>query len=402
MKKVLGVLALLLLLPAWGQAEMDQPPEEGPPSLVLPEGASIMPASLSGESLSPDGRFMAVERGQGEPAPAAGVYPAQVSPADMIQITDAQTGEVLWEGEGAYSQFIILWSPEGSFAALARTSRTRCSVTVIETENWTSWDFTLPDGSPIPEYTFLPDDEPWCVWREYEGCFDLTLGRGGDERSKMRYYCVVSSTNGEIEGYSWREDREILSEDYDFDHDGTPEPVELITIFGENGVSAGGYTLRIWKEDGTPIWVQNTDLGHASWCSVFAFEQDGRDYLLRYNPTMYQGFATYSYTLFSLSEFGEEQAVREGSVNFDLNFGSPMHEGYDPKAIAAFLEEVHGLLENSELLLTTEGGVFRTGGSGADFRSDMDFWIDDLPYDGGKTLEENLRNLRDSLQKAAG
>ena len=53
---------------------------------------------------------------------------------------------------------------------------------------------------------------------------------------------------------------------------------------------------------------------------------------------MYQGFATYSYTLFSLSEFGEEQAVREGSVNFDLNFGSPMHEGYDPKAIAAFLE----------------------------------------------------------------
>ena len=57
---------------------------------------------------------------------------------------------------------------------------------------------------------------------------------------------------------------------------------------------------------------------------------------------------------------------------------------------------------NSELLLTTEGGVFRTGGSGADFRSDMDFWIDDLPYDGGKTLEENLRNLRDSLQKAAG
>ena len=178
--------------------------------------------------------------------------------------------------------------------------------------------------------------------------------------------------------------------------------MELITIFGENGVSAGGYTLRIWKEDGTPIWVQNTDLGHASWCSVFAFEQDGRDYLLRYNPTMYQGFATYSYTLFSLSEFGEEQAVREGSVNFDLNFGSPMHEGYDPKAIAAFLEEVHGLLENSELLLTTEGGVFRTGGSGADFRSDMDFWIDNLPYDGGKTLEENLRNLRDSLQKAAG
>ncbi len=68
-----------------------------------------------------------------------------------------------------------------------------------------------------------------------------------------------------------------LSGDYDFDHDGTPETVELVTIFGENGVSVGGYTLRIWKEGGTPIWVQNSDLGHASWSSVFAFEQDGRD-----------------------------------------------------------------------------------------------------------------------------
>ena len=47
-----------------------------------------------------------------------------------------------------------------------------------------------------------------------------------------------------------------LSGDYDFDHDGTPETVELVTIFGENGVSAGGYTLRIWKEGGTPIWAK--------------------------------------------------------------------------------------------------------------------------------------------------
>ena len=195
MKKVLGVLTLLLLLAACGQAEMERPPEEGPPSLALPEGASITSASLSGESLSPDGRFMAVERGQGEPVPSAGVYPAQVFPADTVQITDAQTGEVLWEGEGAYSQSIC-WSPEGGFAALAVTDRTRCSITIVETENWTSWDFTLPDGSPIPEYTFLPDDEPWCVWREYEGCFDLTLGRGGDGGPKTRYYCVVSSTNG--------------------------------------------------------------------------------------------------------------------------------------------------------------------------------------------------------------
>ena len=108
---------------------------------------------------------------------------------------------------------------------------------------------------------------------------------------------------------------------------------------------------------------------------------------------MYQGFATYTYELFSLDETGEEQLVREGSVNFDLNFGSVMHESYDSEAIAGFLEEVHGLLEESELLLTTESGVFRSGGSGADFHDDLDFWTSDPLYNNSKSLEENIWNI---------
>lgn len=108
---------------------------------------------------------------------------------------------------------------------------------------------------------------------------------------------------------------------------------------------------------------------------------------------MYQGFATYSYTLFSLSETGEEQVVREGSVNFDQNFGAPMHESYDPEAITAFLEEVHGLLEDSELLLTTESGEFRSGGPGAGFKDDLSHWTDSGLYDESKSLEDNIRSI---------
>ena len=388
MKRRLWVLTvMLLLLAACGQAEAGLPMKETEETDEYAALVATTPvAGIEGEAVSPGGRFEVRAEG------ASGEYVSGIQPPEFLQIVDRETGEVLWQDHGWLSQS-VLWSPEGGFLAQARTARTWCSIIVIETENWTEWEFTLPDGSPIPEYTFLPDDEPWCVWREYEGCFDLTLGRGGDGEPKIRYYCVAGSTNGTIEGCSWEEDRVALSGDYDFDHDGTPETVELVTIFGENGVSVGGYTLRIWKEGGTPIWVQNSDLGHASWCSVFAFEQDGRDYLFRYNPTMYQGFATYSYTLFSLSETGEEQVVREGSVNFDQNFGAPMHESYDPEAITAFLEEVHGLLEDSELLLTTESGEFRSGGPGAGFKDDLSHWTDSGLYDESKSLEDNIRSI---------
>ena len=85
--------------------------------------------------------------------------------------------------------------------------------------------------------------------------------------------------------------------------------------------------------------------------------------------------------------------VREGSVSFDINFGSPMHDEFDPAAVAAFLEEVHGLLEDSELLLTTEGGNFRSGGPGLDFRDDLARWTDNELYDENKSLEENIRDI---------
>ena len=107
---------------------------------------------------------------------------------------------------------------------------------------------------------------------------------------------------------------------------------------------------------------------------------------------MYQGYATYEYQFFSLSGPGEEQTVREGSVNFDMNF-SEMHERFEPEEIAAFLEEVHGLLEDSELLLTTEGGNFRTGGPGSEFKDDLEFWTEEELYDESKSLEENIRAI---------
>lgn len=190
-----------------------------------------------------------------------------------------------------------------------------------------------------------------------------------------------------------KENLVLLPGSYDFDHDGEPEIVELVTVGEDREPNLEGwYELRVRTGDNRLYWEQSFIEAHVGWGTCFACRVDGEDYLLRYLPTMYQGYATYTYELFSLDETGEEQVVRKGSVNFDMNFNE-LHERFEPEEIAAFLEEVHGLLEDSELLLTTEGGNFRSGGPGADFKDDLAYWTEDPLYDESKSLEENIRAI---------
>ena len=155
-----------------------------------------------------------------------------------------------------------------------------------------------------------------------------------------------------------------------------------------------------WYELRIGDWMQEAYVAHVGWMSIFALEIDGQDYLLRYTPQMVTGCAYYAYQIFSLDEAGEEVLLKENSVEFDVNFGSDsLHHSFDPAAIAAFLEEVHGYLDDSTLLLSTEGGDFRTGGSGAEFQEDC-FWDWFYPYDEEETLEENLRTYAKQMTAA--
>lgn len=387
MKRLIGILALLLLLAACGQAGTVEAPPEEPPAEET-DGyealiASTPVAPVEGEAVSPDGRFEIRTQG------ASGEYVSGIQPPEYLQIINRETGEVLWQDMGWLWQS-VLWSPEGGFLALAYSARTWSAVTIFETENWTTWDFTLPNGSPIPEYTFLPED--WGVWQS-EDSLDLTIGRGGDAGEQRFYTCAVEARDGKFKGIVWEERHESLPGSYDFDHDGEPEIVELVTVYGdEEQNKIGWYGLRVRTADNRLYWSRLYITAHVGWGSYFACKVDGEDYLLRYLPTMYQGYASYTYELFYLDETGEEQVVREGSVDFDMNFNE-MHQRFEPEEIAAFLEEVHGLLEDSELLLTTEGGNFRSGGPGADFKDDLAYWTDDPLYDESKSLEENIRDM---------
>lgn len=364
------------------QAETVPPEQETSYEEIL---ANTPTAQVEGETVSPNGRFEVRAEGRSD------LYVSGVVTPEALQIVDRETGEVKWEDRGWVTQSVS-WSPANNLVALAYGGRTWTAVKIISMAYWTSWEFTLPDGSPIPEYTFLPEE--WGEWLDMDTLL-LTVGRGGDDGEQHTYRCVIRAGEDATTGSTMEQTTEILPGSYDFDHDGEQETVELATVLTPEDAPAfpAWYELRIKRPDGSLLWHQEAGLYHAGWVSVVSLELDGQDYLLRYTPSVGQSYYAYAYQLFSLDSTGKEVMLQANIVEFDMMFGSEMHHSFDPAVIAAFLEEVHGYLDNSTLLLTTEGSEFCTGGSGADFRGDLCFVTECSSYDESKSLEENLRAL---------
>ena len=139
----------------------------------------------------------------------------------------------------------------------------------------------------------------------------------------------------------------------DLNRNGVPETVQITQLN-----DGAGQQLELW-EGGKLIFSEAGYYAHAGWNALFLYTLDGKDYLLRYHPYMGQGWCNYSYELFTLTRDGQEQMVRQNSIEFDINFGL-MHESFDPEAIAAFMDEVNGLLAHSIQLINTDSELLDT------------------------------------------
>lgn len=109
------------------------------------------------------------------------------------------------------------------------------------------------------------------------------------------------------------------------------------------------YRLRVSNQSGEELWSAELGLAHAGWSSYFLYRDSVKTALLRYEPTMYQGEASYSYELFMLSENGTT-TLAENSVSFSVN---PDSKDPWPAEAQKFADEVNRLLDKSELLFST-------------------------------------------------
>ena len=137
------------------------------------------------------------------------------------------------------------------------------------------------------------------------------------------------------------------------------------------------YRLRVSNQSGEELWSAELGLAHVSWSSYFLYRDSVKAALLRYEPTMYQGEASYSYELFMLSENGTT-TLAENSVSFSVNSDSA--DSW-PAEARKFADEVNRLLDKSELLFSTLNGELHCYGDGAVIRC-----TDPSESDGSRTL----------------
>ncbi len=159
-----------------------------------------------------------------------------------------------------------------------------------------------------------------------------------------------------------------------------------------------GQQMEIW-ENGEIIKYATGNYSHAGWISLFLCTLDGEDYLLSYSPSMYQGVCSYDYRLYTLVD-NTEEVVQSSSIDFDINFGSPIHTDFDPEAIAAFMEEINDLLSHSVQLLNTDAdllGTFEKEGRLYDSLWWLDTWQPVFVRDENKSLLDNLMDFQAAI-----
>lgn len=82
--------------------------------------------------------------------------------------------------------------------------------------------------------------------------------------------------------------------------------------------------------------------------------------------------------------------VNSDSVDFDINFGSPVHLSFNPDEIAAFMNKVNAYLKKSIVLLNTDENLKFEDDS---YLKDTLWWLDE---DDG-FIYDKTANLSDSL-----
>lgn len=182
----------------------------------------------------------------------------------------------------------------------------------------------------------------------------------------------------------------------DLTHDGVKEKIVVDISNIEKTQNA---VLKIVDSENRSIWEEAAGIPHVGWNSLYLYTKDGKDYLLRYNPYMNQGMASYRYELFWIDEMGIEKNVSSDRLDFDTTIhGYPL----DIAGMLSFADKINAYLSQSTLLLSTEGGKLTySTETNKVVRTEQFSWLydGDIKYDESDTLKERLEKYQKYLEE---
>lgn len=207
---------------------------------------------------------------------------------------------------------------------------------------------TIPEIARQDELAAM---DQWLLFQQKDGSLYLVMGyrSGGLPYSGAHPYRWIVRLNGGA--------TELTRAD--LNGDGIEE---VISYTGTS--TQEPYRLRVSNQSGEELWSAELGLAHAGWSSYFLYRDSVKTALLCYEPTIYQGEASYSYELFMLSENGTT-TLAENSVSFSVNSDSA--DSW-PAEARKFADEVNRLLDKSELLFSTLNAELHSYGDGTVIR----------------------------------
>lgn len=233
------------------------------------------------------------------------------------------------------------------------------SAAKLRRENVRAWRGTRTaedDNATAPLERYLRWDElaamdQWLLLQQKDGSLYLVMGyrSGGLPYSGAHPYRWIVRLNGGA--------TELTRAD--LNGDGIEE---VISYTGTS--TQKPYRLRVSDQSGEELWSAELGLAHVGWSSYFLYRDSVKTALLCYEPTMYQGEASYSYRLFLLSG-SETTTLAENSVSFSIN---PDSTDPWPAEAQKFADEVNRLLDKSELLFSTLNAELHSYGDGTVIR----------------------------------
>lgn len=193
--------------------------------------------------------------------------------------------------------------------------------------------------------------DQWLLLQQKDGSLYLVMGyrSGGLPYSGAHPYRWIVRLNGGA--------TELTRAD--LNGDGIEEVISYIGTSTQEP-----YRLRVSNQSGEELWSAELGLAHVGWSSYFLYRDSVKTALLCYEPTIYQGEASYSYELFMLSENGTT-TLAENSVSFSVNSDSA--DSW-PAEARKFADEVNRLLDKSELLFSTLNAELHSYGDGTVIR----------------------------------
>lgn len=249
----------------------------------------------------------------------------------------------------------LYWLPTGPGTGLTPALEAEISFTLYQDDGVVCTGSISISGTTSAGEALGPGESPDTYSAALAQGDGLMLVQASDEAGGLIQAAGTHSTVSYLGEGGWLQDLSVAQAD--LDGDGTDES---ITVTRQ---ADGLYVLQVVKGDGSELWGEEMSTAHAGWDSLFLCTLEGKNYLLRYQPTMYQGECTYSYTLFTL-ENGRETPHQTHAIEFDIHGGEPL----DVEEMTGFAGEVNALLSSSLLLLSTEGGTLEVGPSSGENR----------------------------------